>query len=191
MTLALKPRDRRALLLMAAALGVFLIANFAVLPVVDQASALGGSIPLKEKTLRKYHQVTSLAGARETDWQALQAAVSQAEARLLQARTPALAAAEMQDLVKQLTSQAGIEMRGVDFAPVRELKAGDAAFTAVPVSLAVECGVDQLTNFLASAAGHPKLLAVDQVTITASPRTPQQSKRVAVRLTMHGLMAKS
>ncbi len=187
---SLAPRDRRALALVAAAALAFVLLDFVVLPAVDSAANLRAAIPLKEKTLRKYQQMVALAGARETDWLAVQTRADAAEKRLLDSRTPALAGAEMQTLLKQLMSSAGIDMRSADFLPARPLKAGAATYTVAPIVVAFECPLDQLANLLAAAAGSSKILALDQLTVQhVQPRPDRPQKLVSVRMAIHGLSA--
>ncbi len=183
-------RDRRALLALAVAGALFLLVDFAVLPWIESAQRLRASLPLKEKTLRKYRQMVALAGNREADWESLQKRVAEAEKGLLESRTPALASAELQQLVKQLMSQQGVEMRGADFLPVRPIKLDDATYTAVPLALSFECRLDQLINFLLAARNSGKTMALDQLSIAAAPPQPDRAaKLVSVRMAIRGLMA--
>ncbi len=186
----LTPRDRRALAALAVAAALFLLLQFAVLPWTDEAQKLRASLPLKEKTLRKSQQMVALAGAREWGWQSLQSRVADAEKRLLASRVPPVAAAEMQDLLKQLMSRQGIEMRGADFLPVRAVRLGAVTYTAVPLSLAFECTLDQLTNLLLAARDSGRALALDQLAVTAVPPRPDRPRKMlSVRLVIRGLMA--
>ena len=142
-----------ALLLLADAVALFLLLKFAILPWMSSSGEARAALPVKEKTLRKYQQMVALTGTREMDWKAIQARVAEAEKRLLSGRTPALASAEMQELVRQMLSQQGIEVRAADFLPVRPVKLGSAEYLMVPVSVNFECKLDQVVNFMNVARG--------------------------------------
>ena len=186
----LQAREKRALGALAGAFLLFLLAQFIALPWMEAAEKLRASLPLKEKTLRKYHNLAALVGLRETDWRTIQGRLAEAERGLLDSKTGALASAEMQQRLQQLADQQGIELRGADFLPVKPLKPADAGYALVPVGLSFECTLDQLANFLAMAATGPKTLLIEQLSIVASPpRADRPRKMVTVRLVVRGLMA--
>ena len=186
----LQAREKRALGVLAGAFLLFLLAQFIAFPWMEVTEQLRASLPLKEKTLRKYHNLAALVGPRETDWRTIQGRLAEAERGLLDSKTGALASAEMQQRLQQLADQQGIELRGADFLPVKPLKPADAGYALVPVGLSFECTLDQLANFLAMAAAGPKTLSIEQLSIVASPpRADRPRKMVTVRLVVRGLMA--
>jgi hypothetical protein len=185
----LKPREKRALVVMAAAVTLFLLLEFAFLPWMEGTEKVRAGLPLKEKTLRKYQQMVALAADGKAEWRNLQTRLAEAEKGLLESRAPAVASAELQELVKQLMTEQGMEMRSADFRPVRALKPAAAGYSVVPLSLSFECTLDQLTNFLLLAQSNNKTLGLGQFSITAVPPRPKQPlKMVAVRMVIRGLM---
>lgn len=186
---SLSERDRRALAALAAAAAIFLFLDLLVLPLMDRAQKLHSVLPLKEKTLRKYQQKAALSPGQEKDWQGLQARLAVLQKGLLSSRTAPLAAAELQEVVKQLLARQGIEMQNAAFQPVRLLKVADATYSVVPLSLSFECRLDQLTNFLLAAHSSGKALALDQFSIRALPPNLRgQQKMVSVQMVIRGLM---
>ena len=192
---SLSARDQRALLLLAAATALFLLLDLLVLPVMDPAEKLRASLPLKEKTLRKYRRLVALAADQKKEFQEMQARLAEAEKGLLSSSTSALAAAELQEVIKQLMAKQGMEMRNAAFRPVRVLKVAGASYNVVPLSLSFQCRLDQLTSFLLAAHASRKVLALDQLSIRAlpsrpgRPQKPQKPQRmVAVRMVIRGLM---
>lgn len=185
----LNTRDRRALAGLAIAAVAFLLFDFAILPLVDSAGGLRASLPLKEKTLRKYQGLVLLAGAREAGWQSFQTRLAEAEKGVLESRTAALALAELQERVKQLLSQQGLEPRAAVFMPVHPIQPAAAGYTAVPLSLSFECTVDQLSSFLLAARAGSKTLALEQLAIDAVPQNSERPKKlIAVRMVIRGVM---
>ena len=192
---SLSARDQRALLLLAAATAMFLLLDLLVLPVMDPAEKLRASLPLKEKTLRKHRRLVALAADQKKEFQEMQARLAEAEKGLLSSSTSALAAAELQEVIKQLMAKQGMEMRNAAFRPVRVLKVSGASYNVVPLSLSFQCRLDQLTSFLLAAHASRKVLALDQLSIRALPSRPgrpqkpqKPQKMVAVRMVIRGLM---
>jgi len=186
----LQAREKRALGALAGAFLLFLLAQFIALPWMEAAEKLRASLPLKEKTLRKYHNLAALVGLRETDWRTIQGRLAEAERGLLDSKAAALASAELQQRLQQMAEQHGIELRSTDFPPVRPLKPADAGYALAPVGLSFECTLDQLVNFLAAVAAGPKTLSIEQLSIMANPPRPDRPRKmVTVRLVVRGLMA--
>jgi len=190
----LSSRDRRALALLAAAVALFLILDFGLLPLMDSAGGLGAALPLKEKTLRKYQRLAAILPEREAGWKEMQASLEEAEKRLLESKTGALASAEMQQLVKELMAGQGLDPGSASFQPVRALRpvgagtANDAAYAAVPLALNFECRVEQLAAFLQAARESSRVLVVEQLGISQAAPRPDRPKAVSVRLVLHGVM---
>jgi type II secretion system (T2SS) protein M len=184
----LQPREQRAVGGLALALLVFLLLQFAVFPMIDSAAKTSAQLPLKEKKLHKYRRMVSMIGSAETDWNALEQRLHQSEKGLLDSRTAALASAELQDRVKQLLAQQGIEAR-ISFLAVRALPPADSGYSSVPLSLAFECPVDQLANLLMSLQASGKTVAVDTITVEALPmRGDKPRKLLSVRMAIHALI---
>lgn len=182
---ALKPSEQRALQVLAAAVFLFVLLEFVMLPMMDSADQLRASLPLREKTLVKYQSRVALAGTQELDKTALQARVAEAEKSLLDSRTPPMAFAELQELVKRLMAGQGIEMQNAVFMPLRADKQG---YASVPLAVAFDCTLDQFVNFMIAARGGPKALALDQLGITSTPPRADKKKFVSVRIVIRALM---
>ena len=183
----LKPSEKRSLQILAGAAALFIILDFVVLPVMDNAERLRAALPLREKTLIKYQSRVALAGTQQLDKESLQSRVTENEKGLLDSRTSALASAELQDLIKRLMAGQGIEMQGATFLPPRNLAHG---YATVPLSFSFSSTLDQFVNLLIAARACGKTLAVEQISVTAvPPRQEKPRKVVNVTLVVHGLMA--
>ena len=101
---------------------------------------------------------------------------------MLENTNPALASAELQDLVKRITANQAIEVRSSDFLAV---KAQDENYAQVPLGLQFQCHLDQLVDFLAGLQASPKFLTVPRLLIQT---TGGKEKIVNVNLTVVGLM---
>ena len=85
-------------------------------------------------------------------------------------------------VIRTLGKTEDIDARGGEFGPVKPL--GDD-YGEVSVSVAFECGIDQLVNFLAALTSENSLLATSEVRITAA--NPKQ-KTLTVRLALSGVV---
>ena len=177
----LNERDRRALSFLIPVVLVILITRFAIFPVMDSLEDGSLAIPVREKTLRKYRALAAAAPARENDAKSLDARLAEAEKGLLASRTAPLAAAEVQQLVRELTTTAGLQPRSVDFLPARKLSP-DYATTSV--SLQFTAGMEQAMALLRGIQSHPKSLSIEQLRITSM--TDLSKKQVIVSLVVAG-----
>ena len=112
-------RDKRALALLGGAAVVFLVFQFGVAPGGEQGSVFAPSLELAEKRVRRLQQVAQRKPRAAAEAEAAARALADAEKGLLKAATPALASAEMQQLVKDLLAAQGINMGNSEFGTVR------------------------------------------------------------------------
>lgn len=175
-------RDKRALKIAGAALALFLVLRFGVFPIWDRWGEAGANLPLRERTLAKYREAVQTVGLRSAETVSLEARLREAEAGLLTSETTALASAELQDLVKQLTSAQSIDVRTSEFLTVKPLGGN---YLQVPLGLQFQCRLDQLVNFLNELQGGSKCLAVSRLLIQT---TGAKEKLVSVNMTVAGIM---
>ena len=163
-------------------MALFLALRFGVLPLWDRWQQERADLPLRETTLLKYRQAVETASSQSEAAQTLETRLREAEAGLLENTNPSLAAAELQGLVKQITTSQAIEVRSSDFLPVKAL---NESYAQVPLGLQFQCRLDQLVNFLAELQASPKFLTVPRLLIQTMGG---KEKVVNVNLTVVGLM---
>ncbi|MBI4464609.1 MAG: hypothetical protein HY647_07885, partial [Acidobacteria bacterium] len=140
------------------------------------------NLEIRAATLAKYRAAVEGIEGQNAEIAALEARLREAEGGLLNSKTPPLASAEMQELVKQLTAAHSIEVRSSEFLPTKPLGAG---YLQVPLGLQFQCRLDQLVNFLKAAEQSPKYLAVSRLFIQS---TANQEKFISVSMTVAGVM---
>jgi Tfp pilus assembly protein PilO len=180
--MALQQRDRRALKGMAAAVAVWLLLRFAIFPAWDRWDEAREQLPMREAALIKYRQAIQTLGAATESEELLQRRLRQAEEGLLQGATPALAAAELQEWVRQTAASRDIEVRSSEFLPVRSQQNG---YAQVPVGLQFQCRLDQLVSFLEELQTSSRILTIPR--FQAQARGNDKEKLVNVSLTVAGL----
>ncbi len=180
--MTLSERDRRALLLLGcAAIGTMLYVLIADAP-MESGTAVNGqtSIPAVEKRLERMRQLAAQAPGREEVLKQVQAQLAVREKRILQADTAAQAQAQLLQIVRRVAQSQNppVEVRGSEFGAAKVL--GD--YGEVPVSVNVECGVEQLLNILSELTSQQELLAVSELRIY-SANAKQKTTNVRVLVT--------
>ena len=175
-------RDKLALWAAGIALTLFVAFKFAVFPIWDSLQEGRVNWPIEEKKLEKYRAVAQTVGLRNAEASTSDARLRAAESSLLTNKTAALASAELQDIVKQLTAADSIEVRSSEFLPAKPL-GGD--YMEVPVGLQFQCHLDELVNFLKNTAESPKYLTVPRLLIQPGAG---KEKIVTVNMQIAGIM---
>lgn len=95
-------------------------------------------------------------------------AVEQAEAALLSGGSPAVASADLQEIIKNLTRGLGIQVISTKVLPPQE----SGPYIQIPVELQLALSTDQLVNLLYGLETHQRLLVVSQLEVNAPRRRP-------------------
>jgi hypothetical protein len=176
-------KRERALLLVAGALAVLVAMRFAVgnsSPAVAEASA--DSVEMAEKKLVKLRQLAATVPGKEAVLKQANALLASKEVGVIQTETAQQAQAQLLQVIRTLGKTEGIDARGGEFGPVKPL---GADYGEVSVSVAFECRIEQLVNFLADLTSEKQLLASSDVRINSSDT---KEKTLGVRLSLSGVI---
>jgi Type II secretion system (T2SS), protein M subtype b len=176
-------KRERALLLVAGALAVIVAVRFGVGnsgPAVAEASV--DSVEMAEKTLVKLRQLAATVPGKEAVLKQANAQLASKEVGVIQAETAQQAQAQLLQVIRALGKTEGIDARGGEFGPVKPL---GADYGEVSVSVAFECRIEQLVNFLADLTSEKQLLASSDVRINSSNT---KEKTLGVRLSLSGVI---
>jgi Type II secretion system (T2SS), protein M subtype b len=176
-------KRERALLLVAGALAVMVAVRFGVGnsgPAVAEASV--DSVEMAEKTLVKLRQLAATVPGKEAVLKQANAQLASKEVGVIQAETAQQAQAQLLQVIRTLGKTEGIDARGGEFGPVKPL---GADYGEVSVSVAFECRIEQLVNFLADLTSEKQLLASSDVRINSSDT---KEKTLGVRLSLSGVI---
>ena len=185
--MTLTSRDRKALLLLAPAVVIYLIVNYA-LPgntAVSTAFSTGGadSVELAQQRAARLRQIAALVPAREAVVKQVASDLADRERGLIRADTAAQAQAAVGEVAVRVGKANQIDVRGGDFPAPKTF--GD--YGMVYTTVTFECHIEQLVNFLADLSHQPELVMPSEERITAS--TPKQ-KMVTVRMILAGVVPK-
>jgi hypothetical protein len=176
-------KRERVLLLVAGALAVMVALRLGVGssgPAVAEASV--DSVEMAEKKLVKLRQLAATVPGKEAVLKQANAQVAAKEVGVIQAETAQQAQALLLQVIRTLGKTEGIDARGGEFGPVKPL---GADYGEVSVSVAFECRIEQLVNFLADLTSEKALLASSDVRINSSNT---KEKTLGVRLSLSGVI---
>jgi hypothetical protein len=177
-------RDKRALMLLAPALLLLIwritSSNSAETPVATAAE----SVPQAERRLEKLRQAVSMVPGKEQLFKQVSGELAAREKGMIAVGTAQEAQALIQQILRQVGSAQGIEVRGAEFPPVKPL---GSEYGEAPVSVAFDCAIEQLVNFLAAIGARPELLATTEIRVFSNN---PKDKHIGVRLTVSGVVPK-
>ena len=176
-------RDKRALVLLAVAVVIILIWRSAGSGPEVKVAAAAESVQQAERRLNKLRQIASTVQGKEALLKQVSEELAAREKGVITADTAQQAQAQIQQILRKAAATQGIEVRGAEFGPVKAL--GD--YGEAPVSVAFDCGIEQLVNFLAALTSQPEAIGSSEIRVaSANPK----DKHITVRLTVSGVVPK-
>lgn len=185
----LNERDKRALLI----LGLAAVAALVLEIGLPGPGATGGpeagvsasSIQLAERRVRRLQEVARQRPRAAAEAEAAAKALAATERGLLKATTPALAEAEMLQIMKDMLGAQGISMQSSEFG-VPKAAGGD--YAQAPLTVNFTCGIEQWINLMATLRNAPQTLS--SVDIRLAP-ADAKNKTVQVRMVVAGYIPAS
>jgi hypothetical protein len=187
MTLNAARRNRRALVLLAGAVAVYLVASQVVLPWYDQVRAAPEDVAEKTERLRKYRREL----ARRADYEKLAADTSK---KIDEVRTHFFAAdvggsAELQKMVEEGAKSVGISLAQRNVTDPRKV---DDFVAETAMTLTFEATPNQLVGFLAQLKAATRIVKVKSAQIDPvqvaheAPKAGELRKILRVNMTVAG-----
>ncbi len=187
-----RPRDRRALFLLAGALAVYLAADMVALPLWDRIKGDAGTAGEKEVQLQKYRRALVRKGNYAKLIDEMKKNLTEAEGRLIRGDNQSLAAVEFQNIVESAATKTGV---GLSQRNVSTAKKKDEYFNEITMTLSFESTPNQLASFLSEIRSAPKFITVRTAQVAPigtafePPKTGEFAKTVRVNLTLAALLA--
>jgi hypothetical protein len=183
--MTLGARDRRALAWLAVAVALLVIWKLASNSgSAIQVATAADSVPQAELRLNRLRQAAAKVPAKEELLKKISDDVVLREKGMIVADTAQQAQAQIQQILRKLGSNSGIEVRGAEFGQVKAL---GSDYGEAPVSVTFDCNIEQLINLLSSFASAPEMLGTSDLRVSsANPK----DKHISVRLTVSGVVPK-
>jgi Type II secretion system (T2SS), protein M subtype b len=180
----LDPRERRVVVGGAALSAASLIVVLAVLPFSSRWSAREESIAAKREQLARLTALVGNTDSVERAVDSLRSARGSTTGRVLRGETPALAAAKLQELLRDYAEASRVDLEDVDVG-------GDPAtdstgLAAIPVRLTADGDVNGLTELLWQIEHGEKLLIVDELRVISRSPASDGTQRLSWTLRLRG-----
>ena len=154
--------------------------SFVVEPILEANRSARELVPAREEVLQKKRDLIARKGVIEAELRSTTERLNDVSARFLTSATPAVAASELQKLVKDMAAQANTEVRSERILPPAER----GELLEIPVEIAVSGEIRQLVDLLARLDSAPKLLTVQDVRVRVV--NVSQPKDLLTTLTLSG-----
>ena len=135
--------------------------EFVLQPVRERYRSAAELTPVREQMLVRRLELVARKAAIARDLEATNARLQAVAGRFLPAATPAVAASELQKVVKELATQASTEIRSERILPPVER----GELVEIPIEIAVSGEIRQLVDLLSRLEQTPKLLTVQDLKI--------------------------
>jgi type II secretory pathway component PulM len=178
----LSPRERAIVLGATALLAVVATWIFIVAPLLDRNTAAAGLVPERERLLVRRMDLLARRAQMSAELESANARLDRLNARLLTAAAPAVAASELQKLVKDMAAEARTDIRSERILPPEER----GELLEIPVEIAVSAEIRQLVDLLARVEGAQKLLTVKDLRVRVV--NVSQPKELLATLTVSGFI---
>jgi hypothetical protein len=185
--MTITPRDKKALLALAAAGLIYAILQFTGVtdPSVSTVAAArsADSVELAQQRAARLRQIAALVPAREAVMKQVSSDLADREKGMIRADTAAQAQAAVGEVAVRVGKANQIDVRGGDFPAPKTFGEYGVVYTTVTF----ECHIEQLVNFLADLSHQPELVVPSDERITASQA---KQKLVTVRMVLAGVVPK-
>jgi hypothetical protein len=183
--MTLRKRDKTALVVLAAAVLVWLLLQLA-LP-ADTPAKLArtlDSIPVAEKRLARLRQLSGSVPGKEEVLKRVSAELTQRETGIIQAETGPQAQAQLLEIIRRVAKAQTppLDAKSAELGQITRLSDD---YGEVQVSVALECRIEELVNLLADLTKQPEVLATKEVRVSLANG---KEKTLGVRLTVSGLV---
>jgi Tfp pilus assembly protein PilO len=151
-------------------------------PILEHNRTAGELVPAREQVLQQKRELIARRSAITTELAATSERFEKLSEGFLTSATPAVAASELQKIVKDMAAQAKTEVRSERILP----PADRGELLEIPVEIAVSCEIRQLVDLLTRLDGSPKLLPIQDLKVRVVNLS--QPKELLVTLTISGFI---
>jgi len=184
--LSIKLDKQKKILLMIGAAVLFIGVLYRFFPVFENMGSLDDEISLKEKNLIKYRQMVQERNNLETRLDSLTRIIENAEMGLLEGKTPALGAVDVQNILKEITDKRDLEV--LTMRVMKPENKEEDLYMIIPVQITIRCSVRQLKEVIYQIESSPRLLRVHDCRVRVI--RGRVEGQVQATLTVQGFMKK-
>jgi len=176
----LSPPQRRLVWLLGGGLLLIFIYLAVVNPLLSLEDSWNQELVNRGKLLSKYQALLKSKNRVIQANKAMKAALARTEGQFLSGATPALASADLQEVLKNLAKEQGVQMTSAKVLPPREA----GIYLEVPVQVELTATMNQLVTLLYHLEHHKKLLFIPDLDINAPRMVRGEKQEVPLQISM-------
>jgi len=191
MKFEIRERDRRAVLMLLAAGGLYVVLSFGLLPAFDSLKAAATGTSDKEQQLSKYRRALVRKGNYTQLLEQARKNMAADEALFIRGDNPSLAAVELQTIVEGAAGKSGLALNQRNISAARKK---DDVFNEITMTVAIDGTPSQISSFLSELRSAPKFLVVRSLQLAPTevlheaPPKGGFKKMLRANLTISGLL---
>ncbi len=159
----LSPEHRRLAWLLMGGLALLLLYLAVVSPLLNLAESWNQELALRTRVLAKYQALVASKDRIAQANHAIKVALTSTEGQFLDGSNPAVAASALQEIIKTIARDRGIQLTSTRILPTREA----GPYLEVPVQIQFSSSIDQVLDILYHLEHHKKLLFIPEIEINA------------------------
>ena len=176
----LSPPQRRLVWLGGGGLLLILFYLAVVSPLLSLEDSWNQELVNRTKLLSKYQSLLKSKNQAIQANKAMKAALARTEGQFLSGSNPAVASADLQEILKNLAKEQGVQMTSAKVLPPREA----GLYLEVPVQVELTATINQLVTLLYHLEHHKKLLFIPDLDINAPRMVKGDNKDVPLQVSM-------
>jgi type II secretory pathway component PulM len=176
----LSPPQRRLVWLVGGGLLLILFYLAVVNPLLSLEDSWNQELVNQGKVLSKYQSLLNSKNRVIQANKAMKAALARTEGQFLSGANPAVASADLQEILKNLAKEQGVQMTSAKVLPPREA----GLYLEVPVQAELTATINQLVSLLYHLEHHKKLLFLPDLEINAPRMVRGDNKDVPLQISM-------
>jgi hypothetical protein len=191
MKFEIRERDRRAVLLLLTAVGLYVLLSFGVLPALDSLREAAGGTSNKEQQLSKYRRALVRKGNYTQLLEQARKNMAADQALFMRGDNPSLAAVELQTIVEGAAGKTGLTLNQRNISAARKK---DDFFNEITMTVALDATPLQISSFLSELRNAPKFVVVRNLQLAPTevlreaPPKGGFKKVLRANLTISGLL---
>ena len=185
MKLQLKPKDRRALMILALALVIYELGTAVILPAYDKLAAARDLVSDKESELRRYRRAQLRKGQYGDLLKVTADRVAKSESAVIVATNVPLASAQLQSMIEEAANKTGLMPGQRTIGSAKRL---NEFYAELPMTLSFDSTPGQLVAFLSELRKGPRFLTIRSLQVSPLEVILEAPKGMAVSKTVRVLM---
>jgi hypothetical protein len=169
----LSPPHRRLVWLIGGGLLLLLFYGVVVNPLLNLEESWTRGVANRSLVLIKYQNLLASKDRVVKANKAMKAALTRTEGQLLSGSNPAVASADLQEILKNLTKEHGVQMTSAKVLSPREA----GPYMEVPVQVELTATIKQIVTLLYHLEHHKKLLFIPSLDINAPRRIKKENSQ--------------